>query len=183
MFLYGGNDGNNMVVPYDDYGSYAAGRSGATGAAIGRGELVPIAPTGLPRYGLHPNLSALAPLFEQGKLAVVANVGALTAPLTRADYLSGKPHPRNLFSHSDQQSTWQGLVPGQADHQRMGRPDRRRHRRGQSRRWRFPAWFRWPATRCTRSARRRCPWRCRKTARWVWPAIATATPAGSATTR
>ena len=114
VFLYGGNDGNNMVVPYDDYASYAAGRSGATGAAIDRGELVHIAPAGLARYGLHPDLSSLAPLFEQGKLAVVANVGALTAPITRADYLSGKSRPRNLFSHSDQQSTWQGLIPGQA---------------------------------------------------------------------
>ncbi len=114
VFLYGGNDGNNMIVPYDDYGSYAAGRSDATGAAISRGDLVQIAPKGLPKYGLHPNLSALAPLFAQGKLAVVTNVGALTGPLTRADYLSDKPHPRNLFSHSDQQSTWQGLVPGQA---------------------------------------------------------------------
>jgi uncharacterized protein (DUF1501 family) len=62
---------------------------------------------------LHPNLAPLAQFFDQGKLAVVTNVGALTAPTTRADYLSGKPHPRNLFSHSDQQSTWQGLVPGQ----------------------------------------------------------------------
>jgi len=114
VFLYGGNDGNNMVVPYDDYGSYAAGRGSATGAAIGRDELVGIAPSGLARYGLHPNLAALAPLFEQGRLAVVANVGALTAPITRADYLAGRARPRNLFSHSDQQATWQGLVPGQA---------------------------------------------------------------------
>jgi len=114
VFLYGGNDGNNMVVPYDDYAGYAAGRSGATGAALGRDELVPIAPAGLPRYGLHPQLAPLAPLFEQGKLAVVANVGALTGPITRADYLAGKTRPRNLFSHSDQQSTWQGLIPGQA---------------------------------------------------------------------
>ncbi len=113
VFLYGGNDGNNMIVPYDDYGSYAAGRSGATGAAIGRDELIALSPTGLPRYGLHPNLSSLAPLFAQRKLAVVTNVGALTAPITRAEYLAGRPHPRNLFSHSDQQSTWQGLVPGQ----------------------------------------------------------------------
>jgi uncharacterized protein (DUF1501 family) len=89
VFLYGGNDGNNMVVPYDDYASYAAGRSGATGAALDRGELVPIEPAGLARYGLHPDLSSLAPLFEQGKLAVVANVGALTAPITRAG-LSGR---------------------------------------------------------------------------------------------
>jgi uncharacterized protein (DUF1501 family) len=114
VFLYGGNDGNNMVVPYDDYASYAAGRGGATGAALDRGELVQIAPAGLPRYGLHPNLDALGPLFAQGKLAVLANVGALTAPLTRAQYIAGATHPRNLFSHSDQQSVWQGLIPGQA---------------------------------------------------------------------
>ena len=114
VFLYGGNDGNNTIVPYDDYASYAAGRGGATGAALDRDELVPIAPAGLPRYGLHPNLDALGPLFAQGKLAVLANVGPLTAPLTRAQYLAGATHPRNLFSHSDQQSVWQGLVPGQA---------------------------------------------------------------------
>ena len=113
VFLYGGNDSNNMIVPYDDYGTYASGR-GATGAAIDRSELVPISPTGLARYGLHPNLNDLAPLFGQGKLAVVTNVGALTGPLTRAQYMTGASHPRNLFSHSDQQSTWQGLVPGQA---------------------------------------------------------------------
>jgi uncharacterized protein (DUF1501 family) len=113
VFLYGGNDANNMVVPYDDYPNYAAGRGGNTGAALGKDELEIIAPTGLARYGLHPNLSRLAPLFAQNKLAVVTNVGALTSPLTRADYLAGKPHPRNLFSHSDQQATWQGLIPGQ----------------------------------------------------------------------
>jgi uncharacterized protein (DUF1501 family) len=85
VFLYGGNDGNNAVVPYDAYASYAAGRGSATGAAIDRGELVQITPKGLPRYGLHPNLAPLAPLFDQGKLAVVCNVGTLTGPLTRAD--------------------------------------------------------------------------------------------------
>ena len=114
VFLYGGNDGNNMVVPYDDYANYAAGRAGSTGAAIGRDELVPIAPSGLARYGLHPELDGLAPLFEQGKLAVVANVGPLTTPISRADYLAGKSRPRNLFSHSDQQSTWQGQLAGQS---------------------------------------------------------------------
>ena len=113
VFLYGGNDGNNMIVPYDDYANYSAGRGGNTGAALGRDELDIISPTGLARYGLHPDLSRLAPLFAQKRMAVIANVGALTTPLTRAEYLAGKPHPRNLFSHSDQQATWQGLVPGQ----------------------------------------------------------------------
>jgi uncharacterized protein (DUF1501 family) len=112
VFLYGGNDGNDMVVPLDDYAQYAAVRS-ASGYAIGSGELVPITPTAPGRrYGLHPELRDLAPLFTAKKLAVVANVGTLAAPITRAQYLAGTAKtPRNLFSHSDQQLQWQGLVP------------------------------------------------------------------------
>jgi uncharacterized protein (DUF1501 family) len=115
VFLNGGNDGNNTVVPYDDYTNYAAGRpNGGNGAALARGELLQIAPSNLTRkFGLHPNLAPLVPLFEQRKLAVLCNAGTLIAPLTRAEYISGQKRPRNLFSHSDQQLTAQGLVPGQ----------------------------------------------------------------------
>ena len=115
VFLSGGNDGNNMVVPYDDYANYAGGRpNGGSGAALARGELVPIAPANLSRaFGLHPSLAPLVPLFEQRKLAVVNNVGTLVAPLTKAEYVAGSKRPRNLFSHSDQQLTAQGQVPGQ----------------------------------------------------------------------
>ncbi len=114
VFLEGGNDGNNTVVPYDDYANYAAGRrNGGSGAALARAELVPIAPTNLTRkFGLHPQLDMLAPLFEQKKLAVVANVGTLVAPITKADYLAGRNRPRNLFSHSDQQLATQGQIAG-----------------------------------------------------------------------
>jgi uncharacterized protein (DUF1501 family) len=115
VFLYGGNDGNSTVVPYDDYANYAAGRpNGGSGAALSRNELLPIAPANLTRkFGLHPDLAPLVPLFEQNKLAVVNNVGTLVAPLTKAEYLAGSKRPRNLFSHSDQQLTAQGQVPGQ----------------------------------------------------------------------
>ena len=115
VFLYGGNDGNNTVVPYDDYANYAAGRpNGGNGAALAKGELLPVAPANLAqKFGFHPNLAPLVPLFEQKKLAVVCNTGTLVAPLTRAEYLSGLKRPRNLFSHSDQALTAQGLVPGQ----------------------------------------------------------------------
>lgn len=114
IFLNGGNDGNNTVVPYDDYANYAAGRpNGGNGAALARAELAPITPSNLGRrFGLHPNLDMLAPLFEQKKLAVVANVGTLVAPLTKADYVAGRNRPRNLFSHSDQQLATQGQVAG-----------------------------------------------------------------------
>ncbi len=114
VFLYGGNDGYNMVVPYDDYGNYAAGRSGATGAALARDELIQIAPSNVTRkFGLHPSLAPLVPSFEQKKLGVICNAGTLVAPLTRAEYAAGLKRPRNLFSHSDQQAAWQGQVPGQ----------------------------------------------------------------------
>jgi uncharacterized protein (DUF1501 family) len=114
VFLYGGNDGNNTVLPYDDYGNYAAGRpNGGNGASLAKGELVPIAPSNLPRkFGLHPQLAPLAPLFEQRKLAVVCNAGTLVAPITKADYMAGRSRPRNLFSHSDQTLVGQGAIAG-----------------------------------------------------------------------
>jgi len=112
VFLYGGADSNDMVVPIDDYGAYQAVRRGS-GMGLDQGELVPIAPASPGRrFGLHPALDNLAPLFAQNKLAVVCNVGTLLAPLTRATYRAGARSPRNLFSHSDQQLQWQGLVPG-----------------------------------------------------------------------
>ena len=114
VFLNGGNDGNNTVVPYDDYANYAAGRpNGGNGAALSKSELVPITPVNLGRqFGLHPNLDMLAPLFTQKKLAVLANVGTLVAPITKADYAAGRNRPRNLFSHSDQQLATQGQIAG-----------------------------------------------------------------------
>ncbi|MCC6379450.1 MAG: DUF1501 domain-containing protein [Burkholderiales bacterium] len=111
VFLYGGADSNDMVVPYDDYAAYGAVRGGSMG--LDRSELVPISPASSPaRFGLHPQLGDLAPLFAAKKLAVVCNAGPLLAPLTRAGYQAGSKAPRNLFSHSDQQLQWQGLVPG-----------------------------------------------------------------------
>jgi len=112
VFLYGGADSNDMVVPYDDYAAYDAVR-GRTSMGLSRDELVPITPKSPgARFGLHPELGGLAPLFSGGKLAVVCNTGPLIGPLTRASYLNGGRAPRNLFSHSDQQLQWQGLVPG-----------------------------------------------------------------------
>lgn len=112
VFLYGGADANDMVVPIDDYAMYDAVR-GRSGMGLDVGELVPILPASPGRrFGFHPALSDLAPLFAARKAAVVCNVGTLVAPLTRAQYLAGGRAPRNLYSHSDQQLQWQGLVPG-----------------------------------------------------------------------
>jgi uncharacterized protein (DUF1501 family) len=108
VFLFGGNDANNMVVPCDaaGYGAYARLRSSL---AIPQASLRPVtAATGSRALGLHPNLPGLESLFVNGRAAIVANVGTLVQPTTRADFLSGMvPVPGNLFSHSDQQTGWQ----------------------------------------------------------------------------
>lgn len=112
VFLAGGNDGNNMVIPADPagYAAYAAVR-GASGLAIAEASLLPIVPKsiGLP-FGLHPSLEALHPLFDSGNLAIVCNIGPLVEPITREDYLSGAPRPYQLFSHADQIAQWQTSI-------------------------------------------------------------------------
>jgi uncharacterized protein (DUF1501 family) len=106
VFLTGGNDSNNMVVPKhaEGYAQYTAARGGAFGLAIPQANLLSIAPPAMGglEFGLHPNLTDLHALWGQGKLAVVTNVGTLVQPITRAQYQSGAPRPLQLFSHSDQ---------------------------------------------------------------------------------
>jgi uncharacterized protein (DUF1501 family) len=109
VFLFGGNDASNMVIPNSNYAQYLAARDVPTGINIPQASLLTISPTntGGATYGLHPAMPELQALFNQGKCAIVANCGALTAPITRAQYLaarhSGIPVPTQLFSHSDQQ--------------------------------------------------------------------------------
>jgi uncharacterized protein (DUF1501 family) len=104
IFLYGGNDGMNTVVPLDAtrYADYARVRAGLALPQSSLGRL------GTSDYGLHPALAALNPLFAAGRMAVQFNVGPLQAPLTKAQYLAdaGKTvlTPPSLFSHSDQQA-------------------------------------------------------------------------------
>ena len=109
LFLYGGNDSNNVLVPTDtsDYAGYAAARQDL---ALPLSSLLPIKPrTSDGRtYGLHPNLPELQTLFASGRLALVANVGTLVAPVTRASFLSHTAAlPPQLFSHADQSVQWQ----------------------------------------------------------------------------
>lgn len=109
VFLYGGNDANNMLVPRSgaDYSLYAAARGGL---AIPPASSLPIAPAASDGrdYGLHPAMPELQQLFGQGRLAIVNNVGPLVAPTTRADWTGGRSNvPPNLFSHNDQQVLWQ----------------------------------------------------------------------------
>jgi uncharacterized protein (DUF1501 family) len=105
VFLSGGNDSNNMIVPnYDEgYAQYSAART-AQGLAIPRANLLPITPPSMGGqvYGLNPALTRMQTLWNAGQLAVACNVGPLARPITRAEYQSGAPRPYQLFSHSDQ---------------------------------------------------------------------------------
>jgi uncharacterized protein (DUF1501 family) len=79
VFLAGGNDGNNLIVPTStaEYAAYAAVRS-ASGLAIARDSLLPVAPTSINTpFGLHPSLVELHTLWAQQKVAVVCNAGPL----------------------------------------------------------------------------------------------------------
>ena len=112
LFLAGGNDANNLVVPTDTstYAAYAAGRGVL---AIPQTSLLAIKPkTSDGRtWGMHPGLSEMKALFDQGKFAVMANVGTLAQPLTKALYNSRPDmRPLQLFSHNDQQVEWQTSV-------------------------------------------------------------------------
>ena len=111
IFLFGGNDSGNTVIPYDDYSSYSNARQ-ASGLAIPRDSLLQISPPSVgSSFGLHPSLSGLHDLWNQGKLAVACNVGPLVQPTARAAYLNGTARlPVNLFSHSDQQNEWQTSI-------------------------------------------------------------------------
>ncbi len=112
VFLFGGNDGNNTVVPLDSagYAAYATARGaiGAGGLALPQAQLLPLTPaSGAAAYGLHPNLPELQTLWNDGVLAVVFNIGTLLAPTTKQQYLQNAvPIPISLMSHQDQQHQW-----------------------------------------------------------------------------
>ncbi|MCA1585120.1 MAG: DUF1501 domain-containing protein [Acidobacteria bacterium] len=102
LYLFGGNDSNNMIVPVDTarYAAYQSTRGGL--ALTGSKLLSPIPDAAGSPYALHYGLAELNQLYSTGHLAFVLNVGQLNRPLTRDQYLQGVSAPSNLFSHSDQ---------------------------------------------------------------------------------
>jgi uncharacterized protein (DUF1501 family) len=106
IFMFGGNDSNNMLVPTDSrYTQYLQARSVL---ALPQSQLLPLQVNGQSIYGLHPNMPEMQGYFNSQKsLAIVANVGTLVQPTTQATYRAFKNLPENLFSHSDQQDQWQ----------------------------------------------------------------------------
>lgn len=135
LFLFGGNDAFNMVLPTDaaSWAAYTATRNQApdpiallapgtapnAGAAAGSparlGGVLPIAPLNAQgrTFALHPLMGPLQSMFDTDKrLAILPNIGPLVMPTTKAQYgQSSFPKPKRLFSHNDQQSTWQALAP------------------------------------------------------------------------
>src|SRR5215472_1934120 len=116
IFMLGGNDGNNVIVPMKTDAQSYKEYFGVRGETLGLPQkllgLIPAA-NGKEAYGFHPQLGPLRNLYNQGKLTIVANVGTLVKPITKAEYQQGGPVPVNLFSHSDQQQQWQmASIPG-----------------------------------------------------------------------
>jgi uncharacterized protein (DUF1501 family) len=106
VFLYGGNDANNMLIPFDTkgYANYASIRGPL---ALPQAQLLPL---GQGSLALNPNLPDIQTLFNSNAAAFVTNVGTLMEPTTRAQYLAGATVPTNLFSHTDQQLEWQNAA-------------------------------------------------------------------------
>ena len=106
IFMFGGNDSNNLIVPTDSrYAQYLQARSVL---ALPQSQLLALQTGGQSTYGLHPNMPEMQGYFNNDKtLAILANVGTLVQPTTQATYQAFKNLPENLYSHSDQQDQWQ----------------------------------------------------------------------------
>lgn len=126
VFLLGGMDGHDVLIPYDapSHAEFTnLRRALAPEATRGRAVLQPLSPRngerfGTRRFALPPEAPGLKRLFDQGKASIVANVGPLVRPVTRTQYRNDAVQlPPRLFSHNDQQSIWQANAPEGA---RMG---------------------------------------------------------------
>ena len=128
VFLNGGNDSNNMIIPTlpSEWANYAAIRSAALAipntdgsAATALAMNARNGTFGFPAsdgrtYGFHPAMPEMRALFDQGVVAPVFNVGTLSFPLTKTQWSANSvPRPPQLFSHSDQQTQWQTSLPDQ----------------------------------------------------------------------
>ncbi len=135
LFLFGGNDALNMVLPTDtaSWTNYSAVRNqmpdsiallapgtapnaaAPAGTPLRLGGVLPIMPTNAQgrSFALHPVMGSLQTMFNTDKrLAIVPNIGPLILPTSKAQYsLNSHPKPASLFSHNDQQNTWQAMAP------------------------------------------------------------------------
>ncbi len=107
VFLFGGNDANNTLIPVDTagYTNYSTVRGPL---AIPQSQLLQL--SAMPNFALNPNLPDIQTLFDNKNAAFVVNVGTLIEPTTKAQYKAGTGLPTNLFSHPDQQLEWQNAA-------------------------------------------------------------------------
>ena len=114
LFLAGGNDSFNMLVPTTS-GEYTAYTKLRGNLALARESLLQITPTNLGgrTLGIHPSMTEVRDLFNSGKLSFVSNVGSLVRPTSLADYNANRFRPVSLYSHADQIKQWQTCVPDQ----------------------------------------------------------------------
>lgn len=121
IFMYGGSDNYNTLVPYDT-ASHNTYRSLRPNLSYLRNELtataltpavIPLDRNGVPhQYALAPSMLPLKSIFDEGRLGVTLNIGPLVQPTTKSQYNNRSvPLPPRLFSHNDQQSIWQSLAP------------------------------------------------------------------------
>ncbi|MES2069726.1 MAG: DUF1501 domain-containing protein [Pseudomonadota bacterium] len=123
LFMFGANDHANTVLATDStsWSQYLSVRTTTDAGSIAlpavgaQGGVIPIAPsTTQPgrSFALHPNLVELKSLFDNGRAAIVSNVGPLIMPTTLVQYKAASVAlPPKLFSHNDQQSLWQAYAP------------------------------------------------------------------------
>lgn len=112
LFLAGGNDANNLLVPHDAAG-YAAYSAARQSLALPRESLIGISPRTRDgrEFALHSAVPELRALFAEGHLALLSNVGTLVVPTTKEQFLARSvPLPNALFSHNDQQVQWQSSL-------------------------------------------------------------------------
>jgi uncharacterized protein (DUF1501 family) len=108
IFMFGGNDANNMLIPFDTngYTNYATIRGPL---ALAQNTLLPLGQQAA--FALHPSMPELQGLYNSGNAAFLANVGTLLSPTTKAQYQAKQVvQPSNLFSHPDQQLEWQNQM-------------------------------------------------------------------------
>ncbi|HMP74997.1 MAG TPA: DUF1501 domain-containing protein [Kiritimatiellia bacterium] len=116
LFLAGGNDSFNMLVPrgVTEWTEYEGIRRDL---ALPRDSLLAINPLNDPGrlLGVHPNMPQVQGLFDNGRLAFVSNVGTLVERINKQQYESGAvPVPLGLYSHADQIQQWQTSIPDRA---------------------------------------------------------------------
>jgi uncharacterized protein (DUF1501 family) len=126
VYLQGGNDGHGTVVATDptSYAQFVQARSGAPGLAYPLSELLPITlktPQSGRTFALNPSLTGVQNLFNAGRAGVVANIGTLVAPASKAQINANSvPLPDSLFSHFDQTAAWQAIASNLGSGEHVG---------------------------------------------------------------